>query len=63
MIHVTDFKKAYDNVQAVRGLTFEVGPSQVWGLVGHNGAGKTTTMRAVAGLLPPSAGDDRDLGH
>lgn len=56
MIHVTDFKKAYDNVLAVRGLTFQAGASQVWGLVGHNGAGKTTTMRAIAGLLPPSAG-------
>lgn len=57
MITVTDFKKAYDRILAVSGLTFEVEASQIWGLVGHNGAGKTTTMRAISGLLPPSSGD------
>ena len=57
MILVHDFKKAYGSTLAVAGLTFEVTAGQVWGLVGHNGAGKTTTMRAIAGLLPPSAGE------
>lgn len=56
MIDIRDFRKAYGSTLAVTGLTFRVEPTQVWGLVGHNGAGKTTTMRAIAGLLPPSAG-------
>ncbi len=63
MIQVTDFKKAYGNTLAVSGLTFCVEPEQVWGLVGHNGAGKTTTMRAITGLLPPSAGQLTVNGH
>ena len=57
MIHVRDFKKAYGQTLAVSKLSFSVESSQVWGLVGHNGAGKTTTMRAIAGLLTPSAGE------
>lgn len=56
MIEVCEFKKAYGNTLAVAGLSFQVEPGQVWGLVGHNGAGKTTTMRAIAGLLAASAG-------
>lgn len=56
MIEVRDFKKAYGDTLAVAGLSFQVEPEQVWGLVGHNGAGKTTTMRAIAGLLPASSG-------
>lgn len=57
MIRVHDFEKAYGATLAVAALSFEVKPGQIWGLVGHNGAGKTTTMRAIAGLLPPSAGE------
>lgn len=56
MIEVQEFKKAYGTTLAVAGLTFQVKPTQVWGLVGHNGAGKTTTMRAISGLLPASSG-------
>lgn len=63
MIEVDDFKKAYGKTLAVSGLTFQVEPTQVWGLVGHNGAGKTTTMRAVAGLLAPSFGKLRVNGN
>jgi len=57
MIDVREFKKAYGKTLAVAGLTFQVKPTEVWGLVGHNGAGKTTTMRAIAGLLAPSTGE------
>ncbi len=56
MIHVENFKKSYGSTLAVAGLSLQVQPHQVWGLVGHNGAGKTTTMRAIAGLLPPTQG-------
>lgn len=62
MIEVTEFKKAYGDTLAVSGLSFEVHPGQVWGLVGHNGAGKTTTMRAISGLLNASSGTLRVNG-
>lgn len=43
-------------VRAVDGLSFQVGPGEVYGLLGPNGAGKTTTLRMVLGLLTPDAG-------
>ena len=56
LIHVHDFHKTYRNTVAVAGLSFEVGPGAVLGLVGPNGAGKTTTLRALAGIIPPTQG-------
>ncbi|MGW8268149.1 MAG: ATP-binding cassette domain-containing protein [Longimicrobiales bacterium] len=44
-----------DNV-AVDGLTLEVRPGELFGIVGPDGAGKTTTLRILAGVLPPSEG-------
>ncbi len=50
-------EKSYGQVQAVRGIDFEVEPGQCVGLLGPNGAGKTTTMRMIMGLTTPSAGE------
>src|SRR5919204_3065824 len=47
---------------AVDGLTLEVGAGEVFALLGHNGAGKTTTIRALNGLVEPSAGAARVFG-
>lgn len=44
------------SVQALRGLSLDVGAGEMVGLVGRNGAGKTTLMRSVMGHLPPAAG-------
>jgi len=41
---------------AVAGLTFRVGPGQIYGLLGPNGAGKTTTLRMLSGLMRPTRG-------
>jgi ABC-2 type transport system ATP-binding protein len=49
--------KRYGNLVAVRDLTFDVGPGEVFGFVGSNGAGKTTTMRIVLGVLLADSGD------
>jgi ABC-type polysaccharide/polyol phosphate transport system ATPase subunit len=46
----------YGGVQAVRGVSFEVAPGEIVGLIGANGAGKSTLMRAMAGILPPTTG-------
>jgi ABC-2 type transport system ATP-binding protein len=63
LISVRDFHKTYRETVAVNGLSFEVGPGEVLGLVGPNGAGKTTTLRAIAGIIPPTKGQLFVAGH
>jgi len=63
MIEVAGYTKRYDATVAVDGLSFTVPAGEVLGLVGPNGAGKTTTLRALAGILHPSAGEIRVAGH
>jgi sodium transport system ATP-binding protein len=55
-LRVEGLVKHYDGVKAVDGVSFEVAPGEVVGLLGPNGAGKTTTLRAIAGVLTPTAG-------
>jgi len=50
------FYVAGRDVRAAQGVSFEVGPGEVFGLLGPNGAGKTTVMRMILGLLKPDAG-------
>jgi ABC-2 type transport system ATP-binding protein len=56
VIDVAGYTKRYGDFLAVDALSFQVAPGDVLGLVGPNGAGKTTTLRALAGILQPSAG-------
>jgi ABC-2 type transport system ATP-binding protein len=51
------------DVVAVGGIDFAVQPGEVVGFLGPNGAGKTTTLKMLSGLLFPTAGDGRVLGH
>src|SRR3954464_3204030 len=62
-ISVRDLRKAYGPVEAVRGVSFEVGRGEVFGLLGPNGAGKTTTVEILEGYRDRSAGDVSVLGH
>ena len=55
-------RRRFGAVQALDGLTFEVGRGELYGLIGPDGAGKTTAIRAVAGLLAPDEGEARVLG-
>src|SRR2546423_11571517 len=50
-------------VKAVDGIAFEVGAGEVVGFLGPNGAGKTTTLKMLSGLLHPTSGEARVLGH
>ncbi len=63
MINIQNLTKIYPgNVQALREITFEIGPG-LFGLVGPNGAGKTSLLRILAGLSQPSAGRVQIWGH
>lgn len=54
--------RAYRDVAAVDGVSFQVAPGEVVGFLGPNGAGKTTTLKVLAGLLHPSEGRVRVAG-
>ena len=60
-----EFRSAFgrSSVVAVEGLDLAIEPGRVFGLLGPNGSGKTTTILMLLGLLPPSAGTVRVLGH
>jgi len=63
MIEITDLTKVYPgNVCALDGIDLNIG-SGMFGLVGPNGAGKTSLMRILAGLIRPTNGSVRVLGH
>ena len=62
-ISVRGLRKNYGDVEAVRGIDFEVRPGEAFGLLGPNGAGKTTTVEILEGLRPRTAGDVRVLGY
>lgn len=61
-ISVRDLKKHYGSIAAVDGISFDVEPGEIAGLLGGNGAGKTTTLAMILGLVLPSAGEIRILG-
>jgi ABC-2 type transport system ATP-binding protein len=62
-IVVRGLAKRYGDVQAVRGVDFEVTSGEVFGFLGPNGAGKTTTINMLCTLAKPSAGSATVAGH
>jgi len=60
---VTDLVKHYPAGTAVDGISFMIEPGSIVGLLGGNGAGKTTTIAMIMGLVAPTAGSVRILGH
>jgi ABC-2 type transport system ATP-binding protein len=61
-IYVRGLRKSYGNLEAVKGIDFEVHSGEVFGLLGPNGAGKTTTVEILEGLRPRTAGEVKVLG-
>ncbi|MCI8477119.1 MAG: ABC transporter ATP-binding protein [Oscillospiraceae bacterium] len=56
MLRIDDLRVNYGGIEAVKGISFEVPEGEIVTLIGANGAGKSTTLRAIAGLVKPSAG-------
>jgi viologen exporter family transport system ATP-binding protein len=50
-------------IRAVDAISFEIKPGEIVGFLGPNGAGKTTTLKMLSGLLYPTSGEARVLGH
>ena len=57
LLEVRDLHVAYGQIEAVRGISFEVDAGEVVALIGSNGAGKTTTLRTLSGLHRAKAGE------
>lgn len=62
-IEIESLTKRFGAFTAVDGVRFSVEPGEIFGFLGHNGAGKTTTLRMLLGLLRPTSGTARILGH
>jgi branched-chain amino acid transport system ATP-binding protein len=67
VLELRDVVCCYGQVTALKGVSLTVGKGQLVALIGANGAGKTTTLKAISGLLHPTAGtivfDGRDITH
>jgi ABC-2 type transport system ATP-binding protein len=61
-IAVSDLRKSYGPIEAVRGVSFDVAPGEVFALLGPNGAGKTTTVEILEGYRARDAGAVSVLG-
>lgn len=57
------FARQYEEKKAVNGISFNIGENELVGFIGPNGAGKTTTMKILSGILYPTSGDIKILGH
>jgi branched-chain amino acid transport system ATP-binding protein len=63
VLKVADLKKAYGAIQAVGGVSFEVRPGEIFGVIGPNGSGKTTMFNSVLGQIAPDTGRIELNGH
>jgi ABC-type multidrug transport system ATPase subunit len=61
-IRVEDVRFCYGDLEALRGISFEVAPGEILGFLGPNGAGKSTTIKILTGQLPLKTGRAQVLG-
>ena len=62
-IETSGLSKSFGQVHAVDSVNLRVGQGEIYGFIGLNGAGKTTTIRALLGMIRPSAGSVKMLGQ
>ncbi len=62
IISVNTISKKFGDTQAVKDLSFDVQPGEIFGLLGPNGAGKTTTIRMILDIFKPDSGQIEILG-
>jgi ABC-2 type transport system ATP-binding protein len=56
MIHIKNLTKSYGEIEALRGVSFDIADGEIVGLLGPNGAGKTTIIKTLTGYLQPGGG-------
>ncbi len=61
-VTVRNLKKKYGDIEALKGVSFEVNPGERFGFIGPDGAGKTTLFRILVSLLLPDDGEARVIG-
>ena len=63
-LHIADLQKRYPTgVEALRGVSLEIAPGELFGLLGPNGAGKSTLIHCTTGLAQPTGGSIHVFGH
>ena len=62
VLEAHDLRKSYGSIEALKGVSLEVGEGELVGLLGPNGAGKSTLVKIVCGLVRPTAGTARIAG-
>src|SRR6185369_4320465 len=61
--HTGTIRRRVKEIEAVKGVSFEIEKGELFGLLGPNGAGKTTTIKMLITLLVPTSGTARVLGY
>ena len=63
MINVSNLKKSFDTIDALKGISFNIPIGECYGLLGPNGAGKTTTISIMSTLIEPNSGEVNIAGY
>ncbi len=63
MINVSNLRKTFDTIEALKGISFKIPQGECYGLLGPNGAGKTTTISIMSTLVEPNEGEVSIAGY
>ena len=63
MINVSNLRKTFDTIEALKGISFNIPQGECYGLLGPNGAGKTTTISIMSTLIEPNEGEVNIAGY
>jgi ABC-2 type transport system ATP-binding protein len=63
MISVSNLKKSFDTIEALKGISFNIPQGECYGLLGPNGAGKTTTISILSTIIKPNGGEVNIAGY